>query len=205
MGFLFLDIESFVSPDNERSGLNPHYEQSKVIVISYNHYNLAKAPTMSQVKPPTFIFIWNTEGEKDLLTRFYKIITKIHETDPMLKMVGFNHMGYDMPYLFSRMSYHKIAAQVDLFDNLYSKVRHIDLSQHSMAVSEKTKRDEDFRCISQKAINYYFDIPVKESNGKDVSEFYRKKRYDLVEKYVTEEFTFEMLYRSLLDYFLYVK
>lgn len=205
MGFLFLDIESFVSPDNEQSGLNPHYPQSEVIVIAYNYYNLVKSPTLSQIKPPTFIYIWQTEGEKDLLTKFYEIIKKIHSTDSMLKMIGFNHLGYDMPYLFSRMSFHKIAPPEELFNMLYSKVRHIDLSQFAMAVSEKTKKDEDFRCISQKAINYYFDIPVKESTGKDVSDFYIKKKYDLVEKYVVEEFTFEMLYQSLLDYFLYVK
>ena len=65
-----------------------------------------------------------------------------------------------------------------------------------------TKKDEDFRCISQKVINSYFDIPIKDANGKDVSDFYIKKRYDLIEKYVTEEFTFEMLYQSLLDYLL---
>jgi hypothetical protein len=40
-----------------------------------------------------------------------------------------------------------------------------------------TKRDEDFRTISQKAINSYFEIPVKEASGKDVSLFYSKKDY----------------------------
>ena len=205
MGFLFIDIESFVDPKDERSGLNPHYENSKVIVISYNYYPLPKAPQISQIKPPIFLFEWIFGSEKKLLKEFYNVLKKIYLTDRMLKIVGFNHLAYDLAYLFSRMKKNNIADEKELFDILFSFPRHIDLAQMGMALSENTKRDEDFRCISQKVINSYFDIPIKEDNGKDLSVYYTKKRFDLIEKYVKEEFTFEMLYRSVLDYFIYVK
>ncbi len=205
MSFLFLDIECLVNPENENTGLNPAYPESKVIVISYNYYNSEKAPLLSEVKKPTFLYIWDFESEKELLEDFFKFIKSIVEKDEMLKIVGFNHLAYDLPFLFSRMLKNKIASERKLFDILFNFPRHIDLSQLAMAVSNKTKKDEDFRTISQKAINHYFDILVKEANGKDVSKFYLKNRKDLVKKYVEEEFTFEQLYRSLLDYFIYVK
>jgi hypothetical protein len=132
-------------------------------------------------------------------------LKKVSAEDSFLKIVGFNHLAYDLPFLFARMSMNKIAPEVELFDLLFTAPRHIDLSQLAMAISEDTKRDEDFRCISQKRINAYFDIPVKQDSGKDVSEFYYKKRFDLIERYCTEEFTFELLYQSILDYFIYVK
>jgi DNA polymerase elongation subunit (family B) len=204
MGFLFIDIESFVASDNERSGLNPHHLESAVIVIAYNYYNLLKAPIASEIKKPEFLYIWKEGGEKELLQKFYNILDKIYASDQFLKIVGFNHLAYDLPYLFSRMQKHGIASEINLFDYIFSKARHIDLAQLGMAISEKTKKDEDFRCISQKVINSYFDIPIKEADGKDVSRFYEKQRYDLIEKYVVEEFTFETLYLSVLDYFIFV-
>lgn len=204
MGFLFIDIESFVSPNNERSGLNPFCDESKVIVISYSYYPLNKAPISSQIKKPIFLFEWIIGSEKKLLQTFFDKLNNIYSNDKMLKIVGFNHLAYDLPYLFSRMEKNNIASKEILFDYLFSKARHIDLSQLSMAISKKTKQDEDFRCISQKVINSYFDIPVKEADGKIISEYYSKKRYNLIEKYVLEEFTFELLYKSILDYFIFV-
>jgi DNA polymerase elongation subunit (family B) len=205
MGYLFFDIESFVAPQNERSGLNPHFDESEVIVISYNYYKTPKAPREGEIKEATFLYGWIENGEKTLLKKFWEVLEEIYEQDRMLKVVGFNQLAYDLPYLFARMKANKIASDQKLFDSLFSFPRHVDLAQLGMAISEDTKREEDFRCISQKRINSYFDIPIKEAGGKDVSEFYIKKRYDLIEKYVKEEFTFELLYQSVLDYFIYVK
>ena len=204
MGFLFLDIESFVDPEDEKSGLNPFHKNSKVIVIAYNYYPLEKAPLASQIKKPVFLFEWVIGSEKKLLQNFFDFLKSISKENDLLKIVGYNHLAYDLPFLFSRMKKNKIAVEKELFDLLFTMPRHIDLSQIAMPVSNKTKKEEDFRCISQKVINSYFDIPIKEANGKDVTNFYLKKRFDLIQKYVEEEFTFELLYRSLLDYFVFV-
>ena len=208
MGFLFLDIESFVDPEDNLSGLNPFHEQSKVIVVAYNYYSLNNAPTSGQIKPNSFIFEWEAGSEKKLLEDFYNVLKTIEKKefdsgDNFLKIVGFNHLAYDLNYLFSRMSHHKIAPQKELFNLLFTFPRHIDLAQIGMAVSKATKRDEDFRTISQKTINAYYQIPVKEATGKDVSVFYSKKDYTKIRKYCTEEFTFELLYQSLLQTFLH--
>jgi hypothetical protein len=203
MGFLFLDIESFVDPEDQNSGLNPFHDKSKVIVIAYNYYPHSSAPKEEQVKEPTILYEWELGSEKKLLDEFFSTLKKIHSKDDLLKIVGFNHIVYDLNYLFSRMSHHKIAPQKELFNLLYTLPRHIDLAQLGMAVSKATKRDEDFRTISQKTINSYYDIPIKEANGKDVSEFYSKKEFEKIKKYCKEEFTFELLYQSLLLTFLH--
>ncbi|MDD3084154.1 MAG: hypothetical protein PHP82_03965, partial [Candidatus ainarchaeum sp.] len=156
MGFLFLDIESFVSPTNEQSGLNPFYNESKIIVISYNYYALEKAPQGKQIKKPIFLFEWVIGSEKKLLEIFFEQLVEIYSKDKFLKIVGFNQMAYDLPFLFSRINKHKISNEKILFDFLFNLPRHIDLSQLAMPISSKTKKDEDFRCISQKVINSYF-------------------------------------------------
>ncbi|MEK6958955.1 MAG: hypothetical protein AABW59_02810 [archaeon] len=203
MGFLFIDIESFVDPEDEMSGLNPFFAKSKVIVISYNYYALPKVPSEAQVKPPTFLFEWEIGSEKKMLEEFYKLMKEWGEKEEILKIVGFNHLAYDLPFLFSRMSHHKIAKEKELFNLLFTKARHVDLAQLGMAVAPATKHNEDFRCISQKMINSHYDIPIKEHSGKDVSKFYIEKRYDKIKTYCTEEFTFELLYNSLLQTFLH--
>ncbi|MFA5357988.1 MAG: hypothetical protein WC308_03630 [archaeon] len=203
MGFLFLDIESFVDPNDERSGLNPFHRNSKIIVISYNYYSHSRAPQPAEIKEPEFMFEWVLGSEKKLLQEFYKRLKGWHEKDEFLKIVGFNHLAYDLPYLFSRMQKHKIDSEKELFNHLFTKARHIDLAQLSMPLSKLTKKDHDFRCISQKAINYQFDIPVKEANGKDLSEFYSKSEFSKIEKYCKEEFTFELLYQSILETYLH--
>jgi hypothetical protein len=40
-------------------------------------------------------------------------------------------------------------------------------------------------------------LPVKEGTGKDLSEYYRKKQFNMIMKYAMEEFTFEQLYLAL--------
>lgn len=203
MGFLFLDIESFVDPEDQNSGLNPFHDKSKVIVIAYNYYSSSSAPKAEQVKEASFLFEWELGSEKKLLEEFFEILKKIHAKDDFLKIVGFNHIVYDLNYLFARMQHNKIAPQKELFNLIYSYPRHVDLAQLGMAVSKATKRDEDFRTISQKTINSYYDIPIKEASGKDVSEFYSKKEFEKIKKYCKEEFTFELLYQSLLQTFLH--
>ena len=208
MGYLFLDIESLVDPEDNNSGLNPFHEKSKVIVISYNYYSASSAPKPAQVKEPSFIFEWEVGSEKKLLEEFYSVLKTIEKKEfnsgeTYLKIIGFNHLAYDLNYMFARMLHHKIAPQKELFNLLFSHPRHIDLAQLGMAVSKVTKRDEDFRTISQKAINSYYDIPIKEASGKDVSTFYLKKDYAKIKKYCSEEFTFELLYQSLLQTFLH--
>lgn len=203
MGYLFFDIESYVDPQDERSGLNPFHKESKVIVISYNYYSSTMYPTASQLKRPTFLYEWELGSEKKLLEEFFLVLESIFAKEKQPKIIGFNHLAYDLNYLFARMSFYEIAPQQKLFNYLFSLPRHVDLAQLGMAVSEKTKRDSDFRCISQKNINSIFDIPIKEDDGKDLTKYYIKKNYEKIKKYCEEEFTFELLYSSVLEYFLH--
>lgn len=208
MGFLFLDIESLVDPEDQKSGLNPFHKNSKVIVIAYNYYSSHAAPKEGQIKAPSFLLEWEIGSEEKLLKEFYTILKTIEKKefnsgDEFLKIVGFNHLAYDLNYLFCRMTKHNIAPQKELFNLLFTNPKHIDMAQLGMAVSKATKRDEDFRTISQKTINSYYEIPIKEATGKDVSKFYLAKDYPKIMKYCTEEFTFELLYQSLLQTFLH--
>ena len=51
--------------------------------------------------------------------------------------------------------------------------------------------------INQKTTNSFFDLPIKQGTGKDVTKFYKNKEFDKIEKYISEEFSFELLYLKL--------
>ena len=69
MGHLFLDIETYLSPGDEESALNPYKEKSKVIVVAYNYYNSFGPPKKQDIKPPTLLKEWESD-EKTILTKF---------------------------------------------------------------------------------------------------------------------------------------
>lgn len=207
MGHLFLDIETFVDEENKKSGLNPFEPESKVLMINFNHYDTPKF-TSSDIKPPTFLKEWES-SEKEVLTNFYN---RLKETIPQdryqdseghfrcgLKIIGYNVLGFDLPYLLGRMMINKIDTNRNLIQFLYTDSVKIDLMQISMMISKKIDIYNDLLPISQINANSYFKIPIKKGTGLFVSDYYRKGEYEKIMDYVSEEFTFEHLYLALKD------
>ena len=201
MGFLFLDIETFVDKENEISSFIPFEKESKVLVISYNYYEKEFRMEKGKLKEATFLKEWKL-GEKELLDTFFKKLKGWVRKDKWFKIVGFNISKFDIPYLYGRMKVHEIAPESELFDVLFHKPCHVDLAQISMSCSENSKKYNEFFASNQKDMNRIFGIPIKEGTGKDVSEFYRKKQYEKIMEYVMSEFTFEQRYICLKNHFL---
>lgn len=74
--------------------------------------------------------------------------------------------------------------------------------QVGIQFSDFTTKYGELGTSSQKKLNKFFGIPIKEAEGKDLSTFYDLKQFELIKKYVIEEFTFEKLYIKLRDQFL---
>jgi len=211
MGYLFFDIESYVCPTNCDSGFNPYFPESKAIVISYNYYPGFNAPKKEQLKPPIFLKEWES-SEKKILVDFYHTVKNLvneetvkneaGEEHTRLKFVGFNILKFDLPYLFGRMEQHKIDEIDRLFRYLFVKPIAIDLYYLTPLVSQKTKEYGQLWGISQKEVNKFFGIQVKDGRGDELSRFYDKKEYDKIMAYCTQEFTFEQLYDSMLMHIL---
>ena len=211
MGYLFFDIESYVCVHNRNSGFNPYEKESKVIVISYNYYPGFNAPKKNQLKKPIFLKEWE-RSEKDTLEEFYGFVkdrvdkeTVINDAGKemtRLKMVGFNILKYDLPYLFGRMEQLKIADKRELFYYLFVMPYAIDLYYMTPMVSQKTHEYKQLWGISQKEVNKFFGLAIKEGRGDELSRFYDAKEYDRIMKYCNEEFTFEQLYDSFLMHIL---
>ena len=72
MGYLFLDIETYVSPDDDASGLNPFRPASKVLSIAYNYYDGFKVKE-SEIRKPTILKEWE-DGEKKILTKLWDFL-----------------------------------------------------------------------------------------------------------------------------------
>ncbi len=192
MSHLFLDIETYVSVENESSGLNPYEKESKVIVIAYTYYEGFKPPAGKQIKKPTFLKEWEL-GEEEMLLKFYRLLKKVQdkETHPP-KFIGFNITSLDLPYLFGRMKKYRIAPDSELYARLF-RPHAVDLYQLTPVISEDTKKYEQLWGLNQKKTNEFFKLQVKEGTGDELSRFYDKKEFDKIMKYCGEEFNFEQM------------
>lgn len=204
MGYLFLDIETFVDEKNMKSGLNPYEKESKVIMINYNYYD--KEPlSYEDIKPPTFLKEWES-SEKEILTKFYEVIKEMREKHKerkcIPKFIGFNILGFDLPYLFGRMVVNEIDTPDVLHDLLFRKPIKIDLMNVSSVLSDKVPKYNEILPLRQNQANEYFNIPQKTGTGGNLTNFYLAKQYDEIIRYVKEEFTFEALYLLMKEFIL---
>jgi len=212
MGYLFLDIEAYSRLHGTRFEANPFNERAKVLVIAYNYYPGFHAPRPSSLKPPLLLREWES-SERSILQRFYNELRAILDREVYLdrksgerrcslRMVGFNLLKFDLPYLFARMSLHGIDTNARLFDSLLSEPFCTDLYQLSPLVSQKTREYGELWGISQSDASRFFNLRVKEEEGEDVAGWYDAKDFARIERYVLEEFTFEQLYDAFLAYIL---
>lgn len=195
MGYLFFDIETYIDPDDKISGLNPYRENSKILTISYNYYDTFIL-VEKNIIPPSILKEWE-HGEKELLNIFYSFWSRTLERDKHLKIVGFNQIKFDIPYIFSRMHTHDIKSIDELFDILYRRPHYIDLGQMSMITSQRMKIKKEFYNVNQEEANRFFNIPFKKAKGNIVTKYYIEKNYEGIVEYIKEEFTFEKLYIHL--------
>lgn len=202
MGYFFIDIETYVDKVNKDTGLNPYHPKSKVIAISFNFYN-AFILTEKNIISPTVYKEWES-SEEEILSKFYNFLKKKVETDPHIKLVGFNHIKFDLPYLFARLLYHKIDSPKNLHKNLFQTPHHIDLEQISMITSQRMYKKKEFYNVNHNEVNKFFEIPLKSESAVKLSEYYRNGEFDKIEKYMKEEFNFEMIY-ILLRRFIHAK
>ena len=132
MAFLFVDVETYIDPEDETSGLNPYRKNSKVISISYKFYAGKKLLYKNKktgeldLNPLTIKKVWESD-ENTILEEFWvffkgkvedEVRTYHGEEVTDLKVVGFNHTKFDLPYLFGRMQFHKIAEPSELYSIL---------------------------------------------------------------------------------------
>jgi hypothetical protein len=198
MGHLFLDIETYVSPHDNDSALNPYHRDSKVLVVTYNYYEGFKPPVKSEIKEPIFLKEWEL-GEKALLTKFMEVLRELHRKDPYLKIHGFNILRFDLPYLFGRMKFHEVAGDEEIYSLLY-KPFGTDMMQLASLISNESRAKEQLWGLNQKDVNRFFNIQIKEGSGLDVSRFYDNREYDKILEYCNQEFTFEQLLNSFYLY-----
>ena len=202
MGYLFLDIETYIDKENEDTGLNPYYPNSKVISIAFNYYN-SFILTEKDIIPPTTHKEWKS-NEKEILVKFYNFIKDKVKSDKHIKLVGFNHIKFDLPYLFSRLVYHNVDTPSEIHKVLFQLPHHIDLAQISMITSQRMNKKKEFYNVNHNDINKFFDLKLKEENAKKLSEYYRNGKFELIEDYITQEFNFEIIY-ILLRRFVHAK
>jgi hypothetical protein len=193
MGYFFLDIETYIDDEVKYSALNPFTTKSKVIAIAYNYYNEFKI-SEKIIRKPTVLKEWES-GEKKILQDFYTFAKLKIPDDKHFKYLGFNCIKFDLSYLMGRLITHEIDTPENIYYNLFTAPHIIDLGQISQILSNN--KFKEILNINQKTTNSFFDLPIKQGTGKDVTKFYNNKEFDKIEKYISEEFSFELLYLKL--------
>ena len=211
MSLLFLDIETYVSKENEKTGLNPYMEGSKVITIAYNYYEKFTIKEIDVIKP-LILKEWdfNSNGEETILRSFYDNLKNKIKTDRYvdkkgrnrcnITIIGFNHLEFDLPYLLGRLCFYKIDSPENIYENLFLEPMHTDLMQLTQLISTKSLEYEKLIPMNHKLACEHFKIKVKDGEGKDLSRFYDAKDYELILKYIDQEFSFEKMYFAFIDY-----
>lgn len=200
MGYLFIDIETYVDLQNRDSGLNPYEKESKVLTICFS-YNSKFRLTLADLGPPTILKEWES-SEEEILKRFYSFIKEKVETDEHLKLLGFNIQKFDIPYLFGRMMVKEIDLPKNLSNVFYKRVHVIDLGQLAMILSKKMQEKKEIFNVSFNEVSISLGMPSKTGNGLAVSKWYRDQEYDKIVKYIRQEFQFDKMYLTLRDYIL---
>lgn len=196
MGYLFIDIETYVDKISPLSGLNPYLKTSKIISIAYNYYNQLILKDLD-IKKPTLLKEWES-SEREILLNFYRFLKMKVEDDKHIKLVGFNHLKFDLTYLFGRFIMNEVADPEEIYTLLYKKPHCIDLAQISQIISNH--KSKEIMNVGQKVVNRFFGIPVRSGSGLDYTKYYENKEYDKYEKTVYDEFSFEKLYINLREH-----
>lgn len=191
MGHLFLDIETYSSPDNPDSSLNPYAGGAKVILIAYSYYNSFKPPSKKEIRAPIFLKEWESD-ERGILEKFYAVLKGLKSSDQHLKIIGFNVTKFDLPYLFGRMKMLGIGPEGELY-NLLFRPFGVDMLQLSAVISEKTRKYEQLWSLSHKETSSFFNLQEKEGTGLECSRFYDNREYAKIMNYCTQEFNFEQM------------
>lgn len=193
--YLFIDIETYIDKQNPETGLNPYYFNSKIITIAFNYYD-AFVLTEKNIIPPTIYKEWES-SEKEIVEKFYNFVKKKVEISPHIKIVGFNHIKFDLPYLFARLAYYEIDKKENIHKIFFQLPHYIDLGQISMITSSRMKQRKEFYNVSQKEVNKFFNLPIKAEGREKLSEYYRNKQFEKIIEYIKEEFRVEQIYINL--------
>jgi DNA polymerase elongation subunit (family B) len=196
MGHLFFDIESYVSMDNDLSGLNPYYPASKVLVISYNYYDSFYPPNIEEIEDPTCLKEWEYKDEREMLSSFYDKLKVLRVKDKYLRYYGFNITSFDLPYLFGRMRVNNITDERDIYDILFGPYA-FDMYQLSTVISDDCRKHKQLWGMSQADVSRFFELQVKEGTGVQCSRHYDHEDYEKIMKYCRDEFNLEQMLDAL--------
>ncbi len=135
-------------------------------------------------------WVWKEGNEKKVLEKIYNYIINswedLKDKDPKQADLMFYGVGisrFDIPVLYIRSTYHKIAPSEDLFE-CYFKAKQLDLSNIAIPFFN---RDQVMYPKSVNSIFRRFGIKKEKESGINVWDMYDKKDYIKIEKRTENE------------------
>jgi hypothetical protein len=186
------DIESDTltpkSPDRDRywqymrGGLTPF--QGKVILITYQ-INDNYTHRLTE---------WDT-SESKILKKFYDLIVDLQRgpSPDRLQIIGHNILGFDLFFLYNRMSHHKIADHNKwIYQWIINKPEVIDFLQLHLPLN-----DFNTKGLKHDVLAHAYGFPIKETQGSGEILHYYNQEYDEIINYSKREFIYPQLYNKI--------
>jgi len=164
---IFLEWDLFL--DIETTGLK---SKDKIILISLqNGINGNHEKLLS----------WES-NEKAILEELFQRISAFPSSgNKQPRIIGYNTLKFDIPFIICRCIFHKILYYSELYRIFYRDCWHIDLLQIFMSRN-------NFYYQKWNNILKAYGFPATKGSGSDVPEWYMNQEYDKILTYVDSEF-----------------
>lgn len=144
-------------------------------------------------KATTKEFVFCDEDEAGMLSKFWNVSRKYN---PGVHTIGFNNIGFDLPFLYRRSLRNKISVPGQMVLKRYSCMPHFDCMM--------TLADWDFKkCKSLDFYAEFFELSNRKcAHGSDVYDLYKAGKFKEISEYVIQDCRVNLeLYEILKDYY----
>jgi len=140
--------------------------------------------------------------EPRVLQSFYDVADKATreswQLEKPITYVGFNILGFDIPFMFCRMQHHGILTSAGFHDPKWLFRRLFQFSVDLLQV-HLPLNDFESRGLSHNALCCAYGLPTKRVQGDVLATFYYKEEYQKIEDYIQREFVYPKIFRKILN------
>lgn len=134
-------------------------------------------------------------GESTILKKFYGVLKDLQTGSEYdwLQVVGYNILGFDLPFLYERMRLHHIDDAKWLYHYLIQKPDAVDLLQIHMPLNGMQRLG-----LKHDVLADAYGLPTKGDGGRNLSSYYFAGEYGKIEQYSEKEFIYPEIYGQIL-------
>lgn len=172
---LYLDLETY------RPRVEEAFAQEKIIAIGVLEDRTPYSPDSSKMDESHvklhYFNEWDLGGESKVVSEFYNYLNDLVSSKYTVVVVGFNILRFDIPLLIQKGVEYNVGNLSEL-NKLWHNTFAIDYFQTTLPFHDMKFKGMKLEHLVEKAKSKGIDIPEPLGSGKDVKDWYEKKKYD---------------------------